>query len=217
MFIYTIQDKNNLNEIYVGQTKSFETRCYHHKRAMHNESSKSNLDLYRWMRSVGEDNLLFSIECECSESDARDIERKTVKKYESLGYNLHNKQLTANYSSVNERFNYRDEVYDMSVNQHISDDEISSIFGISKSLIWKILSERNFHRKSKLFEVHKEIQQKIINGVPLHKLAREYGVCKSAIRNINNGNAFYDSSLDYPLNQHVREKNLRDSWFKSKV
>lgn len=179
---------------------------------MCSESSKANFDLYRWMRSVGEDNLLFSIECECSESDARDIERKTVKKYESLGYNLHNKQLTANYSSVNERFNYRDEVYDMLVNQHISDDEIVSTLGISKSLIGKILSERNFHRKSKLFDVHKEIHQKIVNGISLHQLAREYGVCKSAI-----GNMFYDSTLDYPLNQHVREKNLRDSWFKSKV
>ena len=117
------------------------------------------------MRSVGVDNLTFSIECECDDKVARNIERKTVKKYEQLGYKLYNKRLTSGYGCSYKRFVHRDEVYDMIVNQSIS-DEVANYFGISKSLIGKILSERNIHR-NKLYKFHKEIQQKIISGVSL--------------------------------------------------
>lgn len=217
MFIYTIQDKNNLRDIYIGQTKNFEARCYTHKRAAFHKSSKSSSDLYKWMRSVGEDNLLFSIECECDISNVRELERQTVKKYESLGFTIHNKQLTSGYVQIHERFEHRDEVYDMIVNKNMTDDEVANAFNISKSLIGKIMAERSFHKRSKLFYVQEEIKEKIVSGIPIRQLAREYGVAKSAIGNINCGKAFYDPLLDYPLNKNVRDDNLRNSWFKSKV
>ena len=215
MFIYTISSHNK--EIYVGQTKNTQHRWYCHRMSALNENSpKSNQSLYTWMRKVGVDNLMFSIECECDDSISRDVERNTVKKYEQLGYKLYNRQLTRGYGFSYARFEHRDEVYDMIVNQNISDDEVANHFGISKSLIGKIMSERGVHR-NKLYKFHKEIQQKIISGVPLRQLAREYNVCKSAIGNINNGTAYFDESLDYPLNKNVRDENLRKSWFKSKV
>ena len=105
----------------------------------------------------------------------------------------------------------------MIVNQNMTDDEVAASFNISKSLIGKIMAERNFHRRSKLFYVQEEIKEKIVSGVLIRQLAREYGVGKSAIGNINRGKAFYDQSLDYPLNKNVRDDNLRNSWFKSKV
>lgn len=217
MFIYTIQDANNMKEIYIGKTNNFENRRYSHIRNAVNGSLKYDDDLYKWMRLVGIDNLVFSIECECDSSIANNMERATVKKYEDLGYRLHNKQLTSGYVQMHKRFEHRDEVYDMIVNQHKSDTEAANIFGISKSLIKKIMSEYNYHKKSKLYYIHEEIQQKIISGVPIRELAKEYGVCKNAISNINRGKAFYNPSLHYPLNENVRDKNLKDSWFKSKV
>lgn len=127
MFIYTISSQNK--EVYVGQTKDTDHRWYCHRRATINESStKSNSDLYKWMRSVGVDNLTFSIECECDDKAARNIERKTVKKYEQLGYKLYNKQPTSGYGCSYKRFAHRDEVYDMIVNQNISDDEVANYF-----------------------------------------------------------------------------------------
>ena len=217
MFIYTIRDANNMKEIYIGKTVNFERRRYSHIRNAVNGSSKSDEDLYKWMRLVGIDNLVFSIECECDDSMADSMERATVKKYESLGYSLHNKQLTSGYVQIHKRFEHRDEVYDMIVNQHKSDTEIADTFGISKSLIRKIKFECDYHNRSKLYYIHEEIQQKIISGVPIRQLAREYGVCKNAICNINCGKAFYNPNLHYPLNENVRDKNLRNSWFKSKV
>lgn len=206
-----------MKEIYIGKTNNFENRKYAHIRNAVNGSSKSNDDLYKWMRSVGIDNLVFSIECECDNSMADSMERSTVKKYESLGYNLHNKQLTSGYVQIHKRFEYRDEVYDMIVNKHKSDIEVANTFGISQSLIKKIMSEYNYHKRSKLYDIHEEIQQKIISGAPIRQLAREYGVCKNAISNINRGRAFYNPNLHYPLNENVRDENLRKSWFKSKV
>lgn len=123
------------------------------------------------MRSVGEDNLLFSIECECDISNVRELERQTVKKYESLGFTIHNKQLASNYVQIHKRFEHRDEVYGMIVNQNMTDDEVAA-FNISKSLIGKIMAERNFHRKSKLFYVQEEIKEKIASGVPIRQLAK---------------------------------------------
>lgn len=120
MFIYTISSQNK--EIYVGKTLDVQRRWYCHKMAALNKSSKSNQKLYKWMREIGVDNLMFSIECECDDSIARDVERKTVKKYEQLGYKLYNKQLTKGYGFSYARFEHRDEVYDMIVNQGISDD-----------------------------------------------------------------------------------------------
>lgn len=100
----------------------------------------------------------------------------------------------------------------------VSRKEICDFFGISDSLLSKIVIEHGgSQRKGKLFGKYEEIQQKIMAGVPIRQLASEYGVAKNSIANINTGITAYNPNLDYPLNKYVRNKIMRDSWFKPKV
>lgn len=134
---------------------------------------------------------------------------------------MYNEQLTKNYNpfkKINEKFEYREEVWNLYKNTNLPRQEIAEYFGISDSLLTKIIQEHGgSNRKGKLFGYYEEIQNAIMSGIPIRELAREYGVAKNSISNINVGITAYNSKLQYPLNKYVRDEIVKRFQFKSKV
>jgi len=215
MIIYKIQNKNNCNEIYIGKTKNLKNRIYQHKSRAKQHCDKK---VYKWINSIGFDNIEFIIECICDDKDSALIERETVKKYEELGYTLYNDQLTKLFNPSNTRFNDRHSVYELYLNSSLSINEVADKFSISESLVKKIIKEYNYSKPhGKLHKYYKEIQQQLISGCSIRSLAKKYNVSKNSIANINTGITCFDENLDYPLNKYVRDNIIKNSWFKSKV
>lgn len=154
---------------------------------------------------------------ECSASDVDYWEGYYINFYQKNGYIVYNQQLTTGYNpikNINKTFSQREELWDVYCNTSLSKYEIAEEFGISISLIFKIIQEHGGSpRKNKLENYYEEIQKKIIDGVPIRQLAREYNVCKNAISNINKGITAYNPSLQYPLNDKVRDKIVEQSRF----
>ena len=186
MYIYSLKNKNNLKEIYIGKTSNIKQRMYAHKNCA---KKKINRPIYNWINKIGFDNIEVNIEVECLKSQIDYYEQKIIKKYEDLDYIIYNEQLTKNYNpvdNINEKFEYRKEVWDLYNNTNLPRQEIIEYFNISDSLLSKIIQEHGgSNRKGKLYGYYEEIQDAIISGVPIRELAREYGVAKNSISNIN--------------------------------
>ena len=218
MYIYSLKNKNNLKEIYIGKTSNVKQRMYAHK-----SCAKRNIDrpIYNWINKIGFENIEINIELECIKSQVDEYEYKTIKKYEEEGYVVYNEQLTNNYiplENMNKKFEYREEVWDLYNNTNLPREEIIEHFGISDSLLTKIIQEYGGSNiKGKLFCYYEEIQNAIMSGIPIRELAREYGVAKNSISNINTGITAYNPDLDYPLNKYVRDEVMKRFQFKSKV
>lgn len=215
MYIYSLKNKNNLKEIYIGKTSNIKQRIYAHK-----SCAKRKIDrpIYNWINKIGFDNIEVNIEVECLKSQIDYYEQKIIKKYEDLDYIIYNEQLTKNYSpvdNINEKFEYREEVWDLYNNTNLPRQEIIEYFNISDSLLSKIIQEHGgSNRKGKLYGYYEEIQDAIISGVPIRELAREYGVAKNSISNINTGITAYNPKLEYPLNKYVRNEIIKRFQFK---
>lgn len=218
MIIYGLTIENVEGEIYIGKTSNLIKRLYSHKSKARKEP---NIPVYTWINKYGWENVKPIILCECSKEEADEKEKYFIKLYENKGYKVANTQLTKNFEgfeNLGNKFQKREEVWLDYTQTDMSRQEIAEKYKISCSLISKIIQEHGgTTRKDKLYGLYEEIQQKIISGVSIRKLAREYGVQKTAITNINKGITAYNPNLSYPLNEKVRDKNLRDSWFKSKV
>lgn len=217
MYIYSIINKNNPKEIYIGKTNNIKARFYGHKSCILNGNPQRK---YVWMRQVGIENLEIKELLKYNVSEGRNYEKEFVDNYRKLGYYVYNDQLNNYHPDVSKqkKFEEREEVWKMYQDKTISRKEICDCFGISDSLLSKIITEHGgSQRKGKLFGKYEEIQQKIMIGIPIRQLASEYGVAKNSIANINTGITAYNSNLDYPLNKYVRDKIMRDSWFKPKV
>ena len=131
---------------------------------------------------------------------------------------IYNEQLTKNYNpvnNINEKFEYREEVWDLYNNTNLPRQEIIEYFNISDSLLSKIIQEHGgSNRKGKLYGYYEEIQDAIMSGIPIRELAREYGVAKNSISNINVGITAYNPELEYPLNKYVRDEIVKRFQFK---
>lgn len=215
MVIYSLRKDK---EIYVGKTKDLRQRIYAHRASAVREL---NRPLYRWINDIGFDNLTIETEMECPDDQADFYEKETIRKYEDLGYRVLNAQLTKTYcptGNFENKFIRREEVWDLYTSTNLSRREITERFGISDSLLTKIIQENGgSNRKSKLCGHYEDIQKAIMEGTPIRELARKYSVAKTAIGNINMGITAYNPELTYPLNHDVRENNIRASQFKKKV
>lgn len=218
MIIYLLKNKNNEKEIYVGKTTNLKNRLYAHKSCT---IKKVDRPIYNWINEIGFDNLIVETELECLSSQADYYEKETIKKYENLGFKVLNEQLTKNYcptENFSNKFLYRKEVWELYNNTTLPREEIIEIFGISDSLLSKIIQENGgSNRKGKLYGYYEEIQNAIMSGIPIRELAREYNVAKNSISNINIGITAYNPELDYPLNKNVRESIVKKFYFKKKV
>ena len=215
MYIYSLKNKNNLKEIYIGKTSNIKQRMHAHKNCA---KKKINRPIYNWINKIGFDNIEVNIEVECLKSQIDYYEQKIIKKYEDLDYIIYNEQLTKNYNpvdNINEKSEYREEVWNLYNNTNLPRQEIIEYFNISDSLLSKIIQEHGgSNRKGKLYGYYEEIQDAIISGVPIRELAREYGVAKNLISNINTGITAYNPELEYPLNKYVRDEIMKRFQFK---
>lgn len=214
MYIYSIKPKNGVKEIYIGKTNNFKERLYGHKSCCVKDNKQSK---YKWMNSYGWENLIAEVLFEY-ENENENYELVFIEKFKTQGWKVINDQLNDYHPLIKKRFDKREEVWREYQDSSKNRKEICDKFGISDSLLSKIIIEHGGStRKGKLNGKYEEIQQKIMQGVPIRELAREYKVAKNSISNINRGITAYNPSLSYPLNEEVRDKNLQDSWFKSKV
>lgn len=220
MFIYSIRRKDNLKEIYIGKTNNLRNRIAVHKSKM---IKKQDRLLYNWMNEVGYDNLYFQIEEDnISIENIDNKEKEYIKKYEKLEYKMLNEQLTKNYTPLNggsnESFKDRERLWEMYKDTNLSKITIAKHFGVSSSLVSKIVKEHGgTNRKYKLQDHYEEIQKQIMDGIPIRVLARKYNVRKNSISNINKGITAYNPKLSYPLNEDVRDDIMKRTQFKSKV
>lgn len=169
MYIYSLKNKNNLKEIYIGKAANIKQRIYAHKNC-----AKKNINrpIYNWINKIGFENIKIDIELECikSQADEYEYEYQTIKKYEKEGYKIYNEQLTKNYNlskKIDKKFEDREEVWNLYKNTDLPRQEIIEHFGISDSLLTKIIQEhRGSNRKGKLFGYYEEIQNAIMSGIP---------------------------------------------------
>ena len=218
MFIYSITNKNFPKEIYIGKTTNLISRAYAHKCS----SQYTKRSIYDWIRTCGGWETMNMTEIkECPAKDVDYWEWFYIDKYQKEGYKIYNQQLTIGYNpsiNVYKEFTKREEVWDIYCNTSLSRYEIADEFGISISLLSKIIQEHGGSpRKNKLEDYYEDIQNKIMNGVPIRQLAREYNVCKNSIANINTGITAYNPKLKYPLNDEVRDDIMHHFQFKPKV
>ena len=87
MFIYSIKEKNNKKEIYIGKTTNIINRAYSHKSAAKN----SERPLYEWIRKCGGwENMVMEEIKECEVIYVDYWEQYYISFYEKQGYVLHN-------------------------------------------------------------------------------------------------------------------------------
>lgn len=220
MFIYSIKEKNNKKEIYIGKTTNIINRAYSHKSAAKN----SERPLYEWIRKCGGwENMVMEEIKECEVIYVDYWEQYYISFYEKQGYVLHNLQLTKGYNPIKNIYtkvsqNKKEAIWDIYCNTSLTIYEIAEDFAISTSMLSKIVQEHGGSlRKNKLEDYYEEIQMQIQNGVPIRQLARKYHVCKNAISNINKGITAYNPNLQYPLNEKVRDEIFKQFQFKPKV
>ena len=203
MFIYSLYNKNNKNEVYIGKTSNIKSRLYAHK----SSSKYSDRKVYKWIRNLGWNNIKCEVLEKCDIADVNRLEIYYIKKYDKLGYTLFNEQHTCNYNAldnISKLVENRDDIWKIYSTTDISRFEICDMFSISNSMLSKIIAENGGStRKHKLEDYYDVIQNLIISGVPIREIARRYNVCKNSISNINKGITAYNPKLDYPLNKYV--------------
>lgn len=220
MYIYLLRNEDRLdNRVYIGQTNNIRQRMYAHKC---NAKAKVNRPVYNWINEIGYDNVEVSIEMECSKNEAFELEEQTIKKYDiDKNFQVLNEQHQKDYDPTKSFYNLcknKEEIWEMYNNTDLPREEIIQKFGISPSMLSRVIKQHGgSNRKTKLYGHYEEIQQSIMNGVPMRQLAREYGVGKTSITNINVGVTAYNPNLNYPLNKNVKDKIVKENQFKKKV
>ena len=217
MFIYSLYNKNNKNEIYIGKTSNVTSRLYSHK----SSSKYSNRKLYKWIREIGWNSVKCEVLKKCDVTDVNELEVYFIKKYESLGYTLLNEQHTNSYNaqdSFDKLVENKYDIWKIYSTTDISRFEICDMFDISNSMLSKIILENGGStRKHKLEDYYDTIQHLIMSGVPIREIARRYNVSKNSISNINKGITAYNPKLEYPLNKYVVKDIIKKYQFKSKL
>lgn len=106
MYIYSIINKNNPKEIYIGKTNNIKARFYGHKSCILNGNPQRK---YIWMRQVGIENLEIKELLKYNVSEGRNYEKEFVDNYRKLGYYVYNDQLNNYHPDVSKQKNLKKE------------------------------------------------------------------------------------------------------------
>lgn len=199
MLIYSIRNKKDINEIYIGKTNNLKNRIYSHM----NQIGKKDNKLYNWLKTLDSKDIYFEIEVDfLTPGEAFYKEKEIILKYRCLGFNVYNQQGNNYHPEPRKKNIKRVSIWEDYLSGMKTYD-ISKKYGVSISLVSKIISENGGTPfKSKLSDFSDDIKREIMEGYPIRELARKYGVCKNAVSNINKGKAYYDKNLNYPLNKY---------------